>query len=108
MPSSPVLLPHFLPEIRPTAFNYPVALHGSWRGDAYRFIQRWRSDAADALAAEFDVPFCRLVYRGPDWFDLHWFRHTGQWWPLQTGFSLAQALVEIEREPLLQPTPGSG
>ena len=102
-----ILIPRFLPRIRPTEFNYPIALRGSWFGSAYRFSQRWRSDDPTALAEEFEVPFSRLVYRGPDRFDLHWFRHTGQWWPLSDGFSLAGALAEIEREPLLQPIPGA-
>ena len=39
-----VLRPRFLPEIRPTEFNYAVAIYGKWRGNKYRFITRYRSD----------------------------------------------------------------
>src|SRR5476649_2742359 len=39
-----VLKPHFLPEIRPTEFNYPIAIYGKWHGNKYRFIMRFRSD----------------------------------------------------------------
>ena len=38
-----VLRPRFLPEIRPTSFNYPVAIMGKWHGNKYRFLQRFRS-----------------------------------------------------------------
>ena len=39
-----VLKPRFLPEIRPTTFNYCVDIFGKWHGGNYRFIQRYRSE----------------------------------------------------------------
>ena len=102
-----VLVPRFLPEVRPSEFNTPIALHGSWRGTAYRFIQRWRTSGRHGPVEEFDVPFVRLVHMGRDRFDLHWFRHTGQWWPLRQGLTLDAALAEIEGDPVLHPTPGA-
>ena len=39
-----VLNPRFLPKIRPTKFNYPIAIYGKWHGNKYRFITRYRSD----------------------------------------------------------------
>src|SRR6266436_4388497 len=38
-----VLKPRFLPEIRPTEWNYVIDIRGSWAGKRYRFIQRYRS-----------------------------------------------------------------
>src|SRR6266851_2625133 len=32
------LKPRFLPEIRPTQFNYPVDIFGQWRGSKYSFV----------------------------------------------------------------------
>src|ERR1700709_68026 len=49
--------PRFLPEIRPTEFNYPVDILGKWRGAQYRFIQRYRSGFPDNLGEEFGAPF---------------------------------------------------
>ena len=74
-----VLLPRFLPQIRPTDFNYPVAITGKWRGDKYSFIQRYRSGFADNAGEEFDAAFARLDHVGGDRFDLMWHRHNGQW-----------------------------
>ena len=54
-----VLKPRFLPEIRPTPYNYPIDIFGKWHGGKYRFIQRFRSDHPDAIEPEFDAPFAR-------------------------------------------------
>ena len=48
------LKPRFLPVIRPTQFNYPIDLHGKWRGTRYRSIQRYRSGFPETLNEEFD------------------------------------------------------
>ena len=74
-----VLTPRFLPEIRPTEFNYPIAIYGKWHGNKYRFITRYRSDDPRSYAPEFDAPFARLEYVNRDHFDLSWHRHTGEW-----------------------------
>ncbi len=93
-----ILKPRFLPKITPTQFNYPVDIFGKWRGGKYRFMQRFRSDSPDAIKPEFDAPFARLEYVGPDRFDLSYFRHTGRWFRLYRGVSLAEALTTIEND----------
>jgi hypothetical protein len=99
-----VLIPRFLPEIRPTEFNYPVAITGKWRGDKYSFVQRYRSGFADNAGEEFDAAFARLDHVSGDRFDLMWHRHTGRWLCFQAGVTLAEALALMETEGLLQPT----
>ena len=54
------LKPRFLPEVRPTQFNYPVDISGKWRGSKYSFITRYRSGFAGNLGEEFDAAFTRL------------------------------------------------
>ena len=98
-----VLKPRFLPEIRPTPFNYPIDIFGKWHGGKYRFIQRFRSDREDALEPEFDSPFARLEYVSRDRFDLSYFRHTGRWWTVYRGVSLAEALSILEAEIIFHP-----
>ncbi|MCH8168762.1 MAG: hypothetical protein IIC03_12670 [Proteobacteria bacterium] len=102
-----VLKPRFLPEIRPTAFNYPVDIFGKWRGSKYSFIQRYRSGFPENLGEEFNAPFSRLDHVeeriGETCFDVMWRRHTGQWWRLHSAVTLEEALRLIETEPLLQP-----
>ena len=99
-----VLKPRFLPEIRPTEeFNYPIDIFGKWHGGKFRFIQRFRSDDEDALEPEFDSPFARIEYVSRDRFDLSYCRHTGQWWTLYRGVSLAEALSLLELEGIFHP-----
>ena len=102
-----VLKPRFLPEICPTAFNYPVDIFGKWRGSKYSFITRYRSGFPDHLGEEFNAPFSRLdhveEHLGETCLDVMWHRHTGQWWRLHSAVTLEEALRLIETEPLLQP-----
>jgi hypothetical protein len=101
------LKPRFLPEIRPTTFNYPVDICGKWRGSKYSFITRYRSGFPDNAGEEFDSAFTRLDHVEEHLvetrFDVMWHRHTGQWWRLHSAVTLDEALRLIETEPLLQP-----
>jgi hypothetical protein len=98
-----VLKPRFLPEIRPTTWNYPIDIHGAWAAGRYRFVQRWRSGFEDNLGQEFDAAFARIDRMGPDRFDIYWMRHTGTWWRLHTGVTLAEALRLLESDGHLHP-----
>ncbi len=98
-----ILIPRFLPAIRPTEWNYPVGIHGVWAGGRYRFIQRYRSGQPDSPGEEFDAPFARIDRVGPDRFDIYWMRHTGKWWPVYAGVSLAKALRLLQDDELLHP-----
>ena len=98
-----ILKPRFLPEIRPTEWNYVVDILGSWAGGRYRFIQRYRSGMEHNRGDEFDAPFARLDRIGRDRFDVYWMRHTGTWWRLHSGVSLGEALKILETDPILHP-----
>lgn len=100
-----VLKPRFLPEIKPTQWNYPVDIRGAWAGGRYRFMQRYRSGFEDNRGEEFDAPFARIDRVGPDRFDIYWMRHTGKWWRLYTGVTLAEALKILENDGVLHPLP---
>src|ERR1039457_3241275 len=93
-----VLIPRFLPEIRPTEFNYPIAIYGKWHGNKYRFITRFRSDHPNSIRPEFEAPFARLEYVGRDRFDVSCYRHTGEWFRLLEALSLTEALDMLQRD----------
>ena len=101
------LKPRFLPEIRPTTFNYPVDIIGKWRGNKYSFVTRYCSGFPDNAGEEFDSAFTRLDHVEDclveTRFDVMWHRHTGQWWRLHSSVTLDEALRLIATEPLLQP-----
>jgi hypothetical protein len=101
------LKPRFLPEIRPTKFNYPVEILGKWRGSKYSFILRYRSGFSENVGEEFDSAFTRLDHIeesiDENRFDVMWHRHTGQWFRIHSSVTLEEALRLVETEPLLQP-----
>ena len=98
-----VLLPRYLPEIKPTEFNYPVAIYGKWHGNKYRFITRYRSDRDDAIEPEFEAPFARIDFVARDRFDLSYHRHTGEWLCLYQAITLDEALRVIGEGMHFQP-----
>ncbi len=99
-----VLKPRFLPEIRPTEFNYCIDIFGKWHGANYRFLQRFRNDRPDRYTErEFTSPFVRLEYVSADRFDISYFRHTGQWWPVDRGVTLDEALEALETTGIYHP-----
>ena len=98
-----VLTPRFLPEIRPTEWNYVVDIRGAWAAGRYRFIQRYRSGMEHNRGEEFDAPFARIDRMGRDRFDIYWMRHTGRWWRLHVGVSLVEALRILETDGVLHP-----
>ena len=51
------LKPLYLPEVRPTEFNYPIDMFGRWRGSKYSFIVRVRSGWPDNLGKEVDAGY---------------------------------------------------
>jgi hypothetical protein len=102
-----VLKPRFLPEVRPSQFNYAVDILGKWRGSNYSFITRYRSGFPENRGEEFDAPFTRLdhacEHTASVRFDVMWRRHTGQWWRLYSAVKLDKALRLIETDLNLQP-----
>jgi hypothetical protein len=98
-----VLKPRFLPEIKPTKWNYVVDIRGAWSGSRYRFMQRYRSGMPHNRGEEFDAPFARMDRIARDTFDICWMRHTGKWWRLHSGVTLADALRLLETDGVLHP-----
>ena len=96
------LKPRDLPEVTPTAWNYPVDINGAYAGGRYRFIVRYRSGFEHNTGQEFDRSFARIDRMGPDNFDVHCMWHTGQWWRLREGLTLADALQEVETNEALR------
>jgi hypothetical protein len=101
------LKPRFLPQIRPTEFNYPIDIFGKWRGSQYSFVQRYRSGFADNLGEEFNAAFTRFDHRDDCFeeirFNVMWHRHTGQWFCLYESLTLEEALESIRTDELLRP-----
>lgn len=102
-----VLTPRFLPEVVPSQWNYPISLHGKWRGSKFSFFLRYRSGWEDDAGEEFDSAWVRLDHDEEclteTRFHVMWHRHTGQWFPYRASATLDDALRMIETDPILHP-----
>lgn len=101
------LKPRFLPEIKPSRFNYPIDMFGKWRGNKYSFLLRYRSGWQENEGETFDSAFTRFDHVEENLtetrFDVMWHRHNGQWWRTHRSATLDEALDLIETTALLQP-----
>ncbi len=48
--------------------------------------------SARLLGEDFDAPFARLDWIARNRFDIQWHRHTGEWFCLHRGLTLAEAI----------------
>jgi hypothetical protein len=100
---SDIFIPHCLPTVTPSDFNYPIKISGGWYGQSYRFATRYRSGFPENLGEEFDAPFSRIEFVARDRANLAYFRHTGQWWTIFHAMPTAEALAEISSNKLFWP-----
>jgi hypothetical protein len=98
-----ILKTRFMPQVRPTEWNYVIDIHGAWAAGRYRFMQRYRSGMEYNRGEEFDAPFARIDRMVPDCFDIYWMRPTGNWWRLNTGVTFVEALRILETDGVLHP-----
>lgn len=102
-----VLRPRYLPEIRPTEFNYPIDICGRWRANKYSFITRFRSGFPENRGEQFDAAFARIDHLEECFeelrFDVMCHRHTGQWSLLHREVPLDEVLRLVAEDPVLKP-----
>ena len=88
-----VLKPRFLPQIRPTEWNYVIDIHGAWAAGAiplHAALPIGHGAQSRVRNSTRHSPVSTAW--GPDRFDIYWMRHTGKWWRLYVGVTLAEAL----------------
>jgi hypothetical protein len=84
-------------------WNYIEDLFTKWHRSYFYFIALYRSRGPTAIQPTFEAPFARLEYVGNRRFNLAYMRHTGKWWEVHTGLSLAKCLDIIREDPIFQP-----
>jgi hypothetical protein len=98
------LKPNFIkkPPKKPR-WNYIIDIHTKWHRSFFYFIATFRSPGPTAITPTFEAPFTRLEYVGKNRFNMAYMRHTGEWWAIRTGLSLAKCLDAIRDEGIFQP-----
>jgi hypothetical protein len=84
-------------------WNYIIDIHAKWHRSFFYFIATFHSPGPTALTPTFEAPFTRLEYVGKRRFNMAYMRHTGKWWEIRTGLSLAKCLDAIREEGIFQP-----
>lgn len=84
-----------LRERDPGPFNYPVEVFSEWRGKAFYFCARYRTQSGRP-EDDFVVRQSRMTLTGFGRFDLAYFRHTGRWFTVHRGLTVKECIREIE------------
>jgi hypothetical protein len=77
----------------PGPSNYPVAVFGEWRGNAFYLCVRYRARTRKP-EDDFVVRHTRMTLQGFGRFDLAYFRHTGKWFTVYRGLTAAECFSE--------------
>jgi hypothetical protein len=94
---------HIAPPPEDSDLNYLADIYTKWYRNYFYFYAKYNSPSPHAISSGFEVGFARLEYVDDDMFNLAYFRHTGQWWEIYSGLSLAECFAAIEHEPHFLP-----
>ena len=71
-------------------FNYLIGVHLKWYRHYLYFCELRRRESPDGKShRDTELKFVRLEYLGRDSFNFSYFRHTGQWFLVARGLTLA-------------------
>ena len=84
-------------------FNYLVDIFSKWYRSYFYICGTYHCPSPQAISPSFETRYARFEYAGNEQFNVAYMRHTGQWWPIFEGFSLAECLEETRTNPLLHP-----
>ena len=91
-----VLTPKYIkPPPKKPRWNYPIELWTKWHRSFFYFGSTWASPGPNRIAPTFENRFARMEYVGDRLFNLAYFRHTGEWWTIHKGLTLAECLELI-------------
>jgi hypothetical protein len=94
---------HIRPPPKARDLNYLVDIYTKWRGRYFYFMAKYASPGPNRIAPYFETGFARLEYAGGEAFNLAYFRHTGQWWQIESRIPLDEALARIREGNLFSP-----
>src|SRR5262249_5693017 len=84
-------------------FNSLADITCKWPGSSFYLVGVFACPGPNALSPTFESKLARLLYVGPDRFNLAFQRHTGQWIDLYEGLTLQKGLETIRDDPWFMP-----
>jgi hypothetical protein len=94
---------HIKPPPKNAQFNYLIDITCKWHGSFFYILGVFACPGPTALSPTFESKFARLLYVGPDRFNLAFQRHTGQWIELFEDQSLQECLEAVRDDPWFIP-----
>ncbi len=94
---------HVKPPPKNARFNYLADITCKWHGSYFYVVGVFACPGPNAISPSFESKLARLLYLGPDRFNLAFQRHTGQWIELYEGLSLQECLETIRDDPWFIP-----
>jgi hypothetical protein len=94
---------HVEPPPKDARFNYLADITCKWHGPYFYVVGVFACPGPNALSPTFESKLARLLYVGPDRFNLAFQRHTGQWIELYEGLPLQECLDTIRDDPWFIP-----
>lgn len=93
-----------LQKIKPNKqFNYVVDIYTKWYQNYFYFCEKYKSEAENRIADEFETKFVRLEFISENNFTFSYFRHTGQWYLVTENNTLEDCLKMIIDNPNFRP-----
>jgi hypothetical protein len=90
---------HVKPPPKNPQWNYLIDITCKWHGPYFYLLGVLACPGPHALSPTFESKLARLLYVGPDRFNLAFQRYTGQWIELSEGLSLQKCLETIRDNP---------
>lgn len=94
---------HVQPPPKDARFNYLADITCKWHGSYFYVVGVYACPGPNALSPTFEEKLARLLYLGPDRYNLAFQRHTGQWIDLYPGLTLGKCLEAIRDDPWFMP-----
>jgi hypothetical protein len=94
---------YILPPPSTHDFNYLTELHTKWHGSKFYFCALYHCPSPHAIAPSFETKFARMDYVSNGRFNLFYMRHTGQWFEVESHWTMEQCLMEIQNNELFIP-----
>ncbi len=94
---------HIKPLPKNARFNYLADITCKWHGPFFYLVGIFACPGPNAISPTFESKLARLLYVGPNCFNLAFQRHTGQWIDLYVGLSFQECLETIRDDPWFLP-----
>ncbi len=86
----------------PQVHNQCIRVFTKWWRSFFYVMQKYQCPPEGHTMPGFETGVARLEFRGPDTFDIAYFRHTGQWWVTGEGLTLEECLKSVAEDPWFQ------